>query len=298
MQGHHHPGADAHWLQFVHGRAAQRVTLEQDMKSARKSMVAAALCASCLPAMAAAVQLQFEGLTVTDGAGRRPDVAVDQFYNGGVSRDAVTNGAAQTGPNLGIVFTGTAITTESQVDNQGFGDTFRRARTLLLADGTSVQSTELGTGALYARGSADSPSTITMDIAGGFNDSLSFFYNAGQAGGLNVSITSVSGGTTLTTTNTFPSVDVCVGNLNNRCNWAEASMTFLGLATRVTFSGLAFDFLIDNITLNSVDPRTLSVTPPPVEPPINPIPEPSTYALMALGLAAVVLAARRRQRAA
>jgi hypothetical protein len=266
--------------------------------NARKSLIAAAACAAfSLPATAATVQLQFEGLTAADAAGGRADVAVDAYYNGGTSKNLQTNAPVQAGPDLGVVFTGIAAATESLVDNQGTADTFRRTRTLLLADGSSVQSDELGTGALYAAGAVPgAQASFTMNVAAGFNDSLSFFYNAGQAGGLSVTIASILNGANLSATSNFPEVAGCLQSQNSRCIWAQASMNFQGLATSVTFSGLAFDFLIDNITLSSLNPRTLSVTPPPVEPPTNPIPEPSTYALMLLGLAALGVAARRRAR--
>lgn len=264
----------------------------------RKSLIAAAAFAAfSFPAMAATVQLQFEGLTAPDASGTRADVVVDNYYNGGSSKNALTNAPVQTGPNLGVVFSGAAIATESLVDNQGQGDSFRRTRTLLLAGGATEQSDELGTGALYATGASPGASaTLTMTVAGGFNDALSFFYNAGQSGGLTVTVSSVLNGATLSSSDSFLDVPGCLESQNSRCIWAAASLSFQGMATSVTFSGVAFDFLIDNITFGSLSPRTIAVTPPPVEPPTNPIPEPSTYALMLLGLAGLGVVARRRAR--
>jgi PEP-CTERM motif len=53
------------------------------------------------------------------------------------------------------------------------------------------------------------------------------------------------------------------------------------------FSGIALEFLIDNITIGSASPR--DTTPA--------IPEASTYAMLAFGLGAIALGLRRRRSA-
>ncbi len=255
------------------------------MISMKKTLALAVLAAACMSTYAAdPVRLKFEGLTVPDAAsGVRGDVRVDEFYNGGTSYDEVGTPVVS-GPALGVSFESTAIVTESFNSANGNGASFSKGRRLLLAGGSAVESDELGTGALYATGDPGGLTSFAMSVPGGFNDALSFFYSTTQSPGFSVSIFSDAGTQTASFTST-PN-KVCVGAFNNRCEWTEASLTFVGLATRVVFSGIALDFLVDNITLGSTNPRDTGTTPV--------VPEPSTYAMLVFGLGALGLRLRRR----
>ena len=257
-----------------------------------KKIVLAALAACALPALAATpIQLKFEGLSVTTSVGgvaSTRDVSVDTYYNGGSSKSTDAAGSpVQTGPSLGVVFGGNAIATASS-DTGGDLGTFNKQRSLVMG-GASNKSDALGTGALYAKGDINKETSFTIEVAGGFNDGLSFFYNA--SGNVEVSIRNAADVELkgFTFPSVIPGLKECTEFGNNRCIWAEAELAFLGDATKVVFSGLSFDFLLDNITLGSLDALNASAPAPAV-------PEPSTYALMLLGLAAVGFSATRRRK--
>lgn len=278
--------------------------------SSVKSVLPAAVLAVHLGAMAAdPVRMQFEGLTL-DVGGTRSDVAVSDYYNGGSSKDLPTGTTpVVTGPlpALGIAFAGAAVTETAAAG--GESPSFGLTRELLLADGTVVPSSNaLGVGVVYAL--AGNAFSLSVDPAlVGFNDALSFFYNANSD--LQVSVLTSTGPLAGVT---FSSTGLCAG-LEPRCKWVAASLSFAGTLTGVQFTGS--DFALDNLTLGQVDPygpllangggnggnggggngngNGGGVVPPG---PVEPIPEPSTYALMALGLGLVAWATRRKQRVA
>ena len=251
-----------------------------------KTIALAALLACGLPAVAATpIQLKFEGLAKADSTGFVADVRADNFYNGGSSKDPVSGDPVVVAPldqNFGTVFIGPAIVTTAS-DAGGDGN-FTQSRTLITSGGT-FDSTALGAGAMYADGVSGAAASFTIDPSLDFDTGLSFFYT----GELSIQVTTTEGLFGATFPAVIPTGNQCTTVGNTLCLWAEASFAFAGKAQSVTFSGSAFGFLVDNVTLGALDPLK------PVDPGVPPIPEPSTYALMVLGLAAVGFAARRRK---
>lgn len=133
---------------------------------------------------------------------------------------------------------------------------------------------------------ADAPSPLTvmfafdasafMNVASGFVDRLEFSYSA-LSNGLNaVNIYSgLSGtGSLLASVSVFGNAGVgCTSP--TFCNFDRTSVDFAGFARSVSFNGNAGEVLFDNVT-------------------ITPVPEPSAYLLMALGVVALGVAKRRQ----
>lgn len=269
----------------------------------------------------AAVRVDFEGLTPSV-SGVRADAAISDFYNGGSSKvpgtaSPVAAGATQ---GIGVVFDANALVTETAAGgNGGTSSVFGLTRNLLLENGSLLTgSSALGTAAAYTNGDA-----ITLTLAGGFNDGLSFFFNA--LSDLTVSLLRADGSVLLSEQITFASTALCPIT-ESSCQWNAASLPFVGTAFGVRFAGAAAGFALDNITFGSLDP--LSALPgsgtggsggtggtggsggtgggtggggvPGIGDgggiPVAPIPEPSTYAMMVLGLGLVGWMAHRRRK--
>jgi hypothetical protein len=123
-----------------------------------------------------------------------------------------------------------------------------------------------------------------LTYAAGFDTGFSFYYTSSTAA--TVTVWDGLGGTG----NLLGSLDLraqhtdnCVGDPNGTfCNWTAVGVKFDGIAKSINFGGTANQTGYDNITFGSDVPV---------------IPEPSTYALMALGLAGIGLVARRRKNA-
>jgi hypothetical protein len=215
-----------------------------------KTWLSAAAFVALLPAQAAVVVLDFEG--VGDLA------AVNDFYNGG------TDSAGNSGTNHGVGFTDTSL---------GIVDAD--------ADGSGNHANEPTSDTVL---SFEFSSNDFMNVAAGFDTGFSFFYAATEV--VNLAVYDGLNGTgnllaVIGLDNQFD--DGCVGDPGgNICNWTAAGVVFDGVARSVDFSGAGFYVRFDNVTLGSDVPV---------------IPEPSTYALMALGLAGIGVVARRRARA-
>ena len=141
-----------------------------------------------------------------------------------------------------------------------------------------------------------SPSTImffldannaVLDFAAGFTTGFSFFYTSSTAATVTVydgldKTGNVLG--TLTVAAQFTGNN-CVGDPTGTfCNWTAVGVAFAGVAKSIDFGGTANQTGYDNITFGS-------------DVPVGNAPEPSTYALMALGLAAIGTVSRRRKAA-
>ena len=123
-----------------------------------------------------------------------------------------------------------------------------------------------------------------LTVAAGFDTGFSFYYSSSTAA--TVTVWDDVGGTG----NLLGSLDLSAQGFDNCggdptgafCNWTAVGVAFAGTAKSINFGGTANQTGFDNITFGADVPV---------------IPEPSTYALMALGLAGIGLATRRRRSA-
>lgn len=250
------------------------------MFTPRKLAAAMASFALAVPAWAAdTVQLNFEGLTVVaPETTKRQEVLVDGYYNGGqvISTSGANSGqfVGANGPDFNVAIDGDSVFAFEAILNNGTGNF------------TSPNALALGTGALglLEVGAA----RLHLLPGNSFNNGFSFYY--ASIGLANLVVTALDANDGILGEFTFSGSQSCAANEGAFCQWSQGGNEFLsfGAVAQLVFSGQGV--LIDNITIGSFDPSTRPVT--------QPIPEPSTYALMALGLTAVGLAARRRQRKA
>lgn len=125
-----------------------------------------------------------------------------------------------------------------------------------------------------------------LDFAAGFNTGFSFFYTSSTAAAVTVWSGLGGTGTLLGTINLVAQyTNNCAGDPNGTfCHWDAIGVAFAGTAKSINFGGTANQTGYDNITFGSATP-------------VPGIPEPSTYAMLALGLAGVGFVARRRKTA-
>jgi len=121
-----------------------------------------------------------------------------------------------------------------------------------------------------------------LNALNGFDTGFSFYYSSSTAATVTV-WDGLDG-----TGNLLGSIDLVAQGFDNCggdptgafCNWTPIGVAFAGTAMSINFGGTANYTGYDNITFGADVPV---------------IPEPSTYALMALGLAGIGLATRRRR---
>jgi len=123
-----------------------------------------------------------------------------------------------------------------------------------------------------------------LNFAAGFTTGFSFFYTSSTAATVNVYDGLNATGNLLGSLNLNAQFNQnCSGDpTGGFCNWTAVGVAFAGTAKSIDFGGTANQTGFDDITFGSVTPG---------------VPEPSTYALMALGLAGVGFLGRRRRRA-
>jgi hypothetical protein len=181
---------------------------------------------------------------------------IDNYYNGG------TGGfGSGPGPNYGITFGSSSLAIIS-VDNGGTGN---------------FNGAPSDTVAFFLSGPGD-----VMDVAGGFTTGFSFYYSAVVYPGSVSVFSGLDGtGTELATINL--AVTPSGGGICNTsyCPWFPTGVTFAGTAESVVFGGSANFIGFDAITLGSSTPG---------------VPEPSTWAMMLLGVAGLGATLRSTRR--
>jgi hypothetical protein len=243
----------------------------------KRILFRAGLMAVALPA-SAAFTLDFEGIA--------NNAQINGFYDGG------TDSAGNSGVNYGVLF---GTNTLGAIDKD--------------AGGTGNFENE------------PSPSTVMFFLSGsavlnytqGFTGGFSFYYSSEKNAVVNVYDGLNATGSVVGTILLEPqsNKNCSTAGDNDFCNWTQAGVTFSSLAKSIDFGGTVNLIGYDNMKFGVDTPQGPPVIPPvippigegPVIPPggshgggvVNPIPEPSTYALMLLGLATVVIAARRRK---
>jgi len=138
-----------------------------------------------------------------------------------------------------------------------------------------------------------SPNTIMFFLTGsavlnyapGFDTGFSFFFTTVSfAGSVNV-YDGLNGTGNLLGSISLPALGAGPDAANVFSNWSIGSLSFAGTARSIDFGGTVNQVGYDNITFGSATPI------------VPGIPEPSTYAMLALGLAGVGFVSRRRKNA-
>ena len=221
-----------------------------------KFIKTAIAAASLVAAMAPAMA----AVVVLDFEGVGNLANINNFYNGG------TDSLGNSGVNHGVAF---STATLGIVDSDAGGS-------------GNIANEPSGQTAMFFLDASNS----VLNVAAGFTTGFSFFYTSATAASVSVWDGLGATGNQLGTLNLTAQFNGngCVGDPNGDfCNWTAVGVAFAGTAMSIDFGGTANQTAFDDITFGSKDPG-----PPP-------IPEPSTYALMALGLAGIGFVARRRK---
>ena len=165
-----------------------------------------------------------------------------------------TDSLGQSGPNFGVSFSEAAVA----LSNDVLGPYYSNAPSPLTV--------------MYAF-----DNTAVMNVAAGFIDRLTFAYssNLSTLDAVNIFSGLNGTGTLLASASLFGNATLACSD-TAFCRFDMTSVKFAGTAKSVSFGGNANGVLFDNVKITSA------------------VPEPSSYALLALGVMAVVVAKRRR----
>jgi hypothetical protein len=226
----------------------------------RHTLLAVTAAAASASASASIVVLDFEG--ISPSYPHANNVFIQGFYNGGASS------VGTSGTNFGIEFSANSLLICLNTPGFSCSNTSR--------GGLAPASDK---GSLFFL----SGNKSIMNVAAGFSDGFSFNYvSTSFAGDVQVFDGLDGTGNLLATLNLQPNANagLCPAGSGGFCPFGPAGVKFSGVAKSVSFGGVANQIVFDDITFGSDVPA---------------IPEPGTYALMALGLAGVGFAARRRR---
>jgi hypothetical protein len=122
----------------------------------------------------------------------------------------------------------------------------------------------------------------TMNVAQGFTSELSFIYSAATSALDVVTIYSGLNGTGAALGSISLSGNAQLGGCSDSafCNWQKISLSFAGVGQSISFGGNAGNVAFDNVTINTV----------------SAVPEPQTAAMLAFGIAGLMVTVRRQRR--
>ncbi|MEO7189610.1 MAG: PEP-CTERM sorting domain-containing protein [Vicinamibacterales bacterium] len=125
-----------------------------------------------------------------------------------------------------------------------------------------------------------------LNFAAGFDTGFSFFYSSAGVASVSVWDGLNGTGTQLGTLNLAAQyADGCGGDpTGNFCNWTAVGVTFAGTAKSINFGGTANRTAFDTVTFGSAVAGG--------DPVASPVPEPTTIALLGLGIAGLVVRQR------
>ncbi len=126
---------------------------------------------------------------------------------------------------------------------------------------------------------------LVMNVLNGFTTGFSFFYSSSREGTVTVYDGLDGTGTILGTLNLGVNWqdNNCTGDPSGDfCNWDPIGVGFAGTAYSVSFAGVADQIGFDDITVGAVTPG-------------GRVPEPTTLALLGLGLAGIGFSRKKRQ---
>lgn len=215
------------------------------MKLCAAALTTALAALAAAPAFAAGpITLDFEGVPGYVSS-------IGDYYNGGL------NGSGQVGPTYGVSFSDSAVALSNDASFPAYFSNSPSPTTAMFALDASAY----------------------MNVAGGFVDSLTFFYSSPSVISGAVDIYSgLSGSGVL-----LASVDL-LGNAQTGCTGSPycrfdlASVRFSGVARSVSFGTVSQDPVYDNITFTAA------------------VPEPATWGSLAAGLVALVGLTKARRR--
>lgn len=130
-----------------------------------------------------------------------------------------------------------------------------------------------------------SGSAATLNYANGFDTGFSFYFSSNSDNGMVTVYDGLNSTGNVLAQLALPkqaNTNCPPGSVGYYCNWTAIGVAFAGTAKSIDFAGAPNYIAFDNVTFGSDTPV---------------VPEPSTYALMALGLAGIGFAARRRKSA-